>query len=88
MYPVGAWRAVKPKVRRGEILRNLGLSMLVTPIGMFPIGVLAAFREPGLVVEDWDFFVPFFLVPMAAGAGLWVYSKRLAAKPRPVEKPE
>jgi hypothetical protein len=56
--------------------RDFGLGLILTPTILLCIPVLAALADPKILVREWQFFVPFVILPYAVGIGLLVSAHR------------
>jgi hypothetical protein len=69
-------------VSRGPWMRNAGVALIGTPTIMFCVLIYAAVREPVLLLDHWDFYLPWIGLPYAIGAALlwWDMKHRRAGK--------
>ena len=58
-------------------MKRVALSLVIPPTILLCIPIWAALNEPMLVIEYWDFYLPFLGVPYAAAIVLWIWARRL-----------
>ena len=61
-------------------MRDTGLALIITPTIMFFLPIYAAFSNPELIITDWEFFLPWVLLPYVLGIMLWILSRRAGAE--------
>jgi len=63
-------------------LRDAGWALIYTPAIMFVILIWGALHEPLVILEDWDIYFPFIILPWAAGIALLVKARKKARRER------
>ena len=59
-------------------MRDAGLGLIITPTIMFGILIWGAVSESRLLSEHWDVYVPFVVLPYAAGVALLLYARKVS----------
>jgi len=72
---VKGWETAEMRNRRNW-KTNLGCGLVISIAFTFWIPILAASASPGILVRDWQFFLPFVIVPLVVGVVLLVLGER------------
>ena len=59
-------------------IRDAGLGLIITPTIMFGILIWGGVSEPRLLTEHWEVYLPFVVLPYAAGIALLLYARKVS----------